>query len=282
MLGSDFYHSLLKKYVTIFGLIFDSISISRFNSEGQVTERFKIPLAYAAKDKLLARVIQDPALNKPTSIDLPRMGFEYIGMTYDGDRKLNRVKKRVRPGTDANHFKIQYVPTPYNIQFALYIMVKNTEDGTKIIEQILPFFCPDFTATAHLVPEMDITEDIPIVLNGVSIEDRYEGALTERQVLIYTLSFTMKGYFYGPIVEKPIIKFVKFQQTVGNTSDGEVSSRLSVWPGLDANGDPTSVFADSIDPNEIEYDSNYGFIVQKEVVPFEANTFPFDRTDLEE
>jgi len=261
--------------------MFNNINIAREDANGTEIEKMKVPLSYAAKDKLLARVKGDPEITKQAAITLPRMGFEITNIVYDSERKLNRIEKIVRRGDDPNHFKMVYTDAPYNILFNLYIYVKNAEDATKIVEQILPYFTPDFTVSAHIIPEMSITKDIPVVLNNIGIEDQYDGAFTQRQVLIYTLSFSMKAHLYGPILNKPVIKFVEKFIHVGNSQSIieqlEIGERIASYPGLTANGDPTSNASETIDASLINFDDNYGEIIVLDVAPFTPNTYPFDR-----
>mgnify|MGYP003386423145 CR=1 FL=1 len=263
MLGINWYHELTKKYVTIFGTLFDDIVITRFLSDGTPTQVLKVPITFAPKDKVLTRIIQDADLDRKSAIVLPMMAFEYTYLPYDSNRKLNTVGKIVRKSDDPNTLKFNYNPVPYNYAFSLYVYVKNMEDGTKIIEQILPMFKPDLTVSAHLIPEMDIIMDIPITLENITIQDSYDGSFTDRRAIIYTLEFTLKGYLYGPVREKPIIKFVKSHFYASTNSNTAVET-ITVKPGLDANGDPTSIESDSIDVNEIWADDDYGFITKYE------------------
>lgn len=269
---SPFYFSTIRKMVIYFGNIFNDLSITRTNTDGTVVQLMKVPLTYAPKDKLLARVNADPEIQRLAAIVLPRMTFEMTSMRYDPDRKLNTIGKNVvKDDSDANKLKRQYNPVPYNFDFNLYIMVKNAEDGTKIIEQILPFFTPEWTATVNLIPEMNIAMDIPIVMNTIQVQDTYDGAYTERRALIWTLTFTVKGYLYGPILSKPIIKISKQQFFVPHgpynmdVADGvgetDMIGRITVQPGLLANGSPTSNSSLSVNTNVIEIDDDFGFCV---------------------
>jgi hypothetical protein len=216
---------------------------------------------------MLTRFENDPNIDRETAVLLPRMSFEMSSVSYDGSRKLNTLGKIAVKDSDTNKLKYQYNPVPYNFDFTLYVYVKNAEDATKIIEQILPFFTPDWTSTVNLIPEMNVSMDIPITLNNISIEDTYEGDFKERRALIWTLNFTLKGYIYGPVKKAKVIKFANttfyiptvenLRTAVGNTSP---SDRVTVAPGLDANGNPTSNASISIDRNLIEADDDFGFI----------------------
>jgi hypothetical protein len=249
--------------------LFDDINITRTDSSGLEVDIFKVPLSYSPKEKMLARVRQDPTITTPAAITLPRMSFEYTHIGYDPDRKLKKLGGVILEGSDANHMKRVFNPVPYDIQFSLYIYVKHTEDATKIVEQILPFFTPDYTLSVNLVPEANITRDIPIVLNQVTQTDIYEGDMLTRQMLIWTLDFTLKGYLWGPVVDKPVIKFVNTRTFVGNTTTANTPVlTTNTYPGLDANGNPTTNSAITIDPLLINFDDDYGIIYVSTAGPF--------------
>jgi len=199
MFGTYFYHQTSRKMVVAFGSLFNNIEVRRTDSSDAVTEVVKIPLSYGPKDKMLVRISQDPSLNPKVALTVPRMGFELTSMTYDGARKLNTMGRNVKKGTTG--LKKQYNPVPYNWDFSLYVFVKNAEDGTQILEQILPFFTPDFTVTMTLISGMTVKMDIPLVLNSVTSEDSYEGDFATRRSIIWTLSFLMKGYLYPSITD---------------------------------------------------------------------------------
>jgi len=199
MFGTYFYHQTSRKMVVAFGTLFNNIEVRRTDSSDAVTEVVKIPLSYGPKDKMLVRISQDPSLNPKVALTVPRMGFELTAMTYDGARKLNTMGRNVKKGTTG--LKKQFNPVPYNWDFSLYVFVKNAEDGTQILEQILPFFTPDFTVTMTLVSGMNIKMDIPLVLNSVSSEDSYEGDFATRRSIIWTLSFLMKGFLYPSVTD---------------------------------------------------------------------------------
>jgi len=199
MFGTYFYHQTSRKMVVAFGSLFNNIEVRRTDSSDAVTEVIKIPLSYGPKDKMLVRISQDPSLNPKVALTVPRMGFELTAMTYDGARKLNTMGRNVKKGTTG--LKKQYNPVPYNWDFSLYVFVKNAEDGTQILEQILPFFTPDFTVTMTLISGMTVKMDIPLVLNSVTSEDSYEGDFATRRSIIWTLSFIMKGFLYPSVTD---------------------------------------------------------------------------------
>lgn len=270
MFGHTWYFSTMRKYVILFGTLFNDIHITRTNSAGQTTHLLKVPLAYAAKEKMLTRFENDPEIQRETAVILPRMSFVMEGVTYDGTRKLNTLgRSAVKDTTNPNRLKYQYNPVPYNFNFKLYVYVKNAEDGTKIMEQILPFFTPDWTSTIALIPEMNINMDIPIVLNNIAIEDSYDGNFKDRRALIWTVDFTLKGYIYGPIKKSNVVKFANTSFYIPDSSIVDLGSavgisspndRVTVAPGLDANGNPTSNAQLTIDRNLIEADDDFGFV----------------------
>ena len=277
MFSDPFYFSLLRKYVILMGTLVNNIRITRTNSSGTVTALIKVPVTYAPKDKMLARVLQDPGIDRPTAIaPLPLISFEMGQMRYDGSRKLPTINRvSVKTSDNANKFKYQYNPVPYNIDFKVYVYAKNAEDGTKIIEQILPFFTPDWTTTVSLIPEMQITMDIPIVLNGINYDDNYDDAYKKRRAIIWSLDFTLKGYLYGPVKTGGIIKFVennyfltKTDNIISEVGDLLVNESVTVQPGLTANGDPINYYGSSnsslgtLPYNEIEVSDDFGYITQ--------------------
>jgi hypothetical protein len=269
MFGGPFYFGLIRKYVILMGTLVNNIKITRTDKEGNVTALLKVPVTYAPKDKMLARVIQDTAIDRQTAVTpLPLISFEMGKMSYDGSRKLPTINKvNVKNPTDADSFKYQYNAVPYNIEFKVYIYVKNAEDGSKIVEQILPYFTPDWTTTVNLIPEVGINMDIPILLNSITHTDTYDGQFKDRRAIIWTLDFVLKGYIYGPVRKGGIIKFVKSNFFIPDTplaSDGvgitPVSERVTVQPGLTALGMPTTKIDETIPYSEIEVDDDYGYV----------------------
>ena len=271
MFNQVYYHSTIRKYVTLFGTLFNSISITRTDKTGYTTVFIKVPVTYSPKEKMLARVNQDPNLDRQSATPtLPIMAFEMTDVRYDADRKLSTVKRVVNTvAGDANSLKYQFVPVPYNFGFRLYVMVKNAEDGTKIIEQILPYFTPDWTTTVHLIPEMDITMEIPVILNNIQQEDVYDGNFQDRRSLVWTIDFTLKGYVFGPIKKGKIIKFANSVFYTPDAPAGELYkyvgnanpvAYLQTQPGLTPNGQPTSNASASIDPNLITATTDFGYV----------------------
>lgn len=261
------YHQLIRKYIVVFGRMFSDIQIER-TIAGDRKQILTVPLTYAAKEKMLTRVTTDPNIDRQTAIILPVMSFEMDGIKYDGSRKLATVTRISYRNADDNKLSYAYNPVPYNIDMKLYVYVKNNEDGTKIIEQILPFFTPDWTISMNLVPEMGITQDIPIVMNNVTFEDNYDGQFKDRRAIIWTLDFTIKAYFYGPVRSSSVIKFVNTNIHIATTNTAaqsvgvdSTSARVTIQPGLLANGSPTTNAQLTIPYSEININDDYGFAI---------------------
>lgn len=206
MANNYFYSGTLRKYVALFGYLFDKMRIERRGASGELVQQMVIPVGYGPYQKFLARLEQDPQLQRSVAVVLPRMAFEILGVSYTPERKLNSLKK-VLVGTDETGRSFQYVPAPYDIDFALYVMCKYADDGAQIIEQILPFYKPERTVSVELIPGLEPL-DIPVTLTSVSMEDLYEDAFAQRRSIVWTLNFTLKGYFFGPVREREVIKFV--------------------------------------------------------------------------
>ena len=200
MLGNYSYHEIFRKTIVAFGTLFNNIELRRQD------EVMKVPLAYGPKDKFLARLDQVPdPTNKRVQITLPRIGFEISGVSYDPTRKVAPTQKIKIPSTSTKN-KQMFMPVPYNISFELAIISKNQDDGLQILEQILPVFQPHYNLSIKLVPSMNETKDVPIVLQNIDYEDSYEGDFATRRAIIYTLQFTAKTFLYGPVTEPKIIK----------------------------------------------------------------------------
>ena len=213
MLGQQFYHETMRKVIVAFGTMFNNVSIVRKNNSGVVTQSMKVPLAYGPRQKFLVRLNDDPNLSKQVAVTLPRIGFEIQNLTYDSTRKMNRVQKFKKvKGADSKRLDTQYMPVPYNLDIELYILAKNSDDALQIVEQILPYFQPDYTITVNDMVDMGIKRDIPIVLNSINYEDDYQGDFESRRAIIYTLSFTAKFYLYGPVTSQSVIKTVQVDQ----------------------------------------------------------------------
>ncbi len=240
MLGQQFYHETIRKIVISFGTLFNGISLVRKDNSGAIIQSMKVPLAYGPREKFLVRLREDADLTKQVAITLPRIGFEIKDLSYDPARKLSRVQKFKKvKGANTKQLDTQYMPVPYNLDFELYIMAKQSDDALQIVEQILPYFQPDYTLTINDMSDMGIKKDVPIILNSISYEDSYDGDFASRRALIYTMSFTTKFYLYGPVTSSKVIKTVQVDQyTDMPDKTPKREHRLTVTP------DPTSADAD--------------------------------------
>ena len=210
MLGTTYYHETIRKYVAVFGTLFNDINIQRRNSAGVITEQIKVPIEYSAKDRLLLHIRKMSTTNAGVQTTLPRMGFVLNGITYDGTRKLNTMGQVYAANTAASTSTLlkQYNPVPYNFDFELTAAVDNAEDGAQIFEQIVPFFTPEFTVSVTLIPSMNIKPDVSIILNSTTTEDSYEGDFTTRREIVWTFGFQLKGYIYPDVKSGSVTKSV--------------------------------------------------------------------------
>ena len=209
MLDQRFYWGTIRKAIVAFGNMFNNINVERRDADGNIIQILKVPLSYASKSKALARIQQRPNVDdRNVQIIVPRMAFEMTTMNYDYNRKISPVQQSRAVNSTSNTLDSQYAPTPYNINVQLYVYVKNQDDGLQIIEQILPYFNPDYNLTVKSIPQLNIKNDLPIILDSVSFEDNYEGEFEDRRTIIWTLSFTMKLNFYGPVNKQGVIKKV--------------------------------------------------------------------------
>jgi len=202
-----FYHEILRKTIISFGTLFNNINIQKKDASDTDFSVMKIPLSYGPTQKFLARLEQSGDLNKSTAISLPRMSFEFTGLTYDSSRKVTSTQKIAvkDPDTQKKVNKV-FTPVPYNMQFELSIMSKLNDDALQIVEQILPFFQPAFNLSVELIDQIKEKRDIPIILENITMQDDYEGDYSTRRVLLYTLRFTAKTYLFGPVTRVEPIK----------------------------------------------------------------------------
>lgn len=232
-----FYHGLTRKVIVAFGSMFSNIKIERADNNGVVQQTVVVPLAYAPKEKWLVRLEQDPTLERNVYTTLPRMSFEITGMSYDSTRKVNRMNKLTCYKDDGSGNKVltqQYSPVPYNIDVSLYVLTKTQEDGLQIIEQILPYFTPEFTLSINAIPDMSVALDIPIILNSVNVQDEYDGDFQTRRFVTYTLNFTLKANFFGPVSASGPIKTVYVNDSQPNrkytaTGDFDTGAITESW-----------------------------------------------------
>jgi hypothetical protein len=239
MLGTYYYHEIIRRTVIAFGTVFNEIYIRHKDSSGDSISEMKVPLAYGPIQKFLARIQQQPELNKPIAITLPRMAFEMTSIQYDATRKANITQ--TFKASDGTNLKKVYLPVPYNIGFQLNVMTKLQDDALQVVEQILPYFQPSFNLTVDLIDSIGEKRDIPIILDNVSFTDDYEGDFSTRRVLIYTFNFTVKTYLFGPIADSTDGLIRKVQVDYYNSTDiatAKREMRYTLTPDpVDANPD---------------------------------------------
>tara|TARA_B100000686_G_scaffold342384_1_gene421416 strand:+ start:20 stop:1015 length:996 start_codon:yes stop_codon:yes gene_type:complete len=257
-----FYHEIFRKTIIGFGTLFNDISIKHTDSDGNAQVQ-KVPLAYGPIQKFLARLEQSPDLNKRTQITLPRMSFEFVGLTYDPTRKVTTTQQfTVKDNTTGKNTNKAYMPVPYSMQFELGIMCKLNDDALQIVEQILPYFQPSYNLTIKLVESMKEKRDIPIVLENVTFQDDYEGDFNTRRVLYYTLRFTAKTYLFGPVssATDDIVKSVSVRYLAGGSKSTERDVTYSVTPRAikDYDGSVTTNLAQDITISDLTFDVDSG------------------------
>ncbi len=223
MLNQKFYWGTTRKAIIAFGNLFNNIHIDRRDTNGNVIQTLKVPLSYAPRQKFLARISARPD-EQDANIQtiIPRMGFEMVGINYDPGRRVSLVQQNRGVNNTSTTLNAQYAPSPYNIDISLLAYTKNQDDGLQIIEQILPYFNPDFNLSLNAMPALDIKNDLPILLTNITYEDDYEGDFLTRRAIIWTLNFTLKLNYFGPISKQNIIR-----TSVANTfNDAELSQRI--------------------------------------------------------
>jgi hypothetical protein len=239
MLDQRFYWGTIRKAIVAFGNMFNNITVERKDANGETIQTIKVPLSYSPKQKFLTKIRQQPNVdNQNLQVVVPRMGFEMVSIDYDPSRKIAPIQqsRTINTGSSAS---TQYAPTPYNLNVLLYIYVRNQDDGLQIVEQILPYFNPDYNLTLKAIPELDIKNDLPILLNSIGFEDDYEGDMTTRRSIIWTMNFIMKLNFYGPINKQGIINKV----ITSSFSDTGLTTPLQkITTATSANAIPTSAY----------------------------------------
>ena len=199
MLGTYFYHEILRKTVIGFGTLFNDINIRHRDASGTSFSNLKVPLAYGPIQKFLARIQQQPDLNREIALTLPRLSFEMTGLQYDPSRKTGVTQTFL--ASQSGNVKKVYMPVPYNVTFELNIISKLNDDSLQIIEQILPYFQPSLNITINLISAIGEKKDVPIVMESITQNDQYEGGFDSRRLIIHTLRFTAKTYLFGPVAE---------------------------------------------------------------------------------
>ena len=261
MLGTYYYHEIMRKTIVAFGTLFNQIYIRHDDRSGNTYSDLKVPLAYGPSQKFLARLEQQEDLNKPVQITLPRMSFEMNNIQYDSTRKvgITQTFKAVDKNTSA--VKKVFMPVPYNVGFELNILTKLNDDALQIVEQILPYFQPSFNVTIDLIDSIGEKRDVPVVLDSISFQDDYEGDFSTRRALIYTLRFTAKTYLFGPVADSSegLIKKVQVDYYADtNTQTAKREMRYTATPKAltDQNDDGV---VNSADDALLGPDDDFGF-----------------------
>ena len=233
MLGTYYYHEIMRKTIVAFGTLFNQINIRHDDASGNTYSDLKVPLAYGPSQKFLARLEQQEDLNKPVQITLPRMSFEMNNIQYDSTRKTGITQTFKAVDKTNSAVKKVFMPVPYNIGFELNILSKLNDDALQIVEQILPYFQPSFNVTIDLISSIGEKRDVPIVLDSISFQDDYEGDFSTRRALIYTLRFTAKTYLFGPVADSSegLIKKVQLDYYADtNTQTAKREVRYTATP----------------------------------------------------
>tara|TARA_B100000212_G_C27339641_1_gene518557 strand:+ start:191 stop:1033 length:843 start_codon:yes stop_codon:yes gene_type:complete len=280
MLGTYYYHEIIRKTIIGFGTLFNDMEVKHTDSTGTVVDVKKVPLAYGPAAKFISRLEQQTDLNKAVQITLPRMSFEMTSIAYDSTRKagITQTFKAV----DGNKLKKVFLPVPYNIGFELSLLSKLNDDALQVVEQILPFFQPSFSITVDLISSIGEKRDVPITLTNVTFQDDYEGDFSTRRALIYTFQFTAKTYLYGPIAENPeglIKKVIVDQYANTDTVNARREMRYTVTPTAKKDYNSDGVI-DSNDNSLIVPGDDFGFSENIEFISDSRDRSPSRQSDL--
>jgi len=261
-----FYNEIFRSVIIGFGSLFNGVEIKHNNAS-----IMKVPLAYGPTQKFLARMQQEADLNKPVSITLPRMAFEFLGLQYDPSRKSTQTQTIINQSPDGTEVKKNYMPVPYNMRFELSIMTKLNDDMLQILEQILPYFQPAYNLNINYLGNLKEKRDVPIQLDNISMEDDYEGNFDTRRALVYTLSFTAKTYVFGPIVDvtgdvirKTSVGYVAGSKARGVAPSRDVTYSTTARATKDYTGDVVTLLAENVDLLEIVLDVDDGTKIEAE------------------
>lgn len=226
-----FRHQTIKTVVSAFGTLFNDIWVAKYDVDGNEVERYKVPLAYGPKQKFIVRLEQEtPELIRNFQMYRPRMGYELTNIAYDPSRKLTTTRRTVAYSPTEGSMQYRYERVPYNLTFQLHIVTKNTEEALQILEQILPYFGPDFCITFKNFP-LDNLTDVPISIGGISFTENYEGSFEDRKSFTVSIAFVAKINFYGPVNTNKVItqadvNFINYYQEVVAGTTGAFDSLL--------------------------------------------------------
>ena len=281
MLGTYYYHEIIRKTIVAFGTLFNNMIVKHQDANGTIVDEKRVPLAYGPAAKFIARLDQQPDLNKMVAITLPRMSFEMTSIAYDSSRKAGITQTFKAVGND-DKLKRVFLPVPYNIGFELSLLTKLNDDALQVVEQILPYFQPSFSVTIDLISSIGEKRDVPITLQNVTFQDDYEGDFTTRRALIYTFQFVAKTYLYGPITENPeglIKKVIVDQYASTDTVNAKREMRYTVTPTAtkDYNSDGK---IDSADHDLIVPGDDFGFSENIEYLDDSRDRSPTKQSDI--
>jgi len=203
----------VRKLVVGFGNLFSGIQIEQINADSS-KRLFTVPLSYASKEKFIMRLTQHSSISENTRIEIgvPQMAFELVGLVYDPLRRMNKLSKMTQISNNKNSFTGSYTETPYNFTFNLYVYTRNIEENLQILEQILPYFSPEFIISLNM-SDIHQAVDVPIVLSQTNLTQEYEGDFSTRRNIVTTYQFTAKSYVYGNIVENFSVRNITINTT---------------------------------------------------------------------
>ena len=251
MFSGHFYHEHIKRAVAVFGTLFNNMSVVKKNGSGNVISTIKVPLAYGPRQKFLARIQDEKYLTDPKlAIRLPRMSFEIVSMSYDTNTKLQKGVTRTLASSDPTKKQTILNPVGYRMGLQLNIMTKNQDEALQLLEQIVPFFQPEYTVTVKEV-QNNFKSDMPFVLQSVTMSDDYEGDFLSRRAIIYTLEFETRVRFYGPLADKGIIRRVDatFADTEMTVNDEPYQTqKIYISPSTAQETDDYDIEVELIDP----------------------------------
>jgi hypothetical protein len=268
MLNKPFYHSLTLKYITMFGNLFNDITVTRLDANNKKIKTIPISLKYASREKYLALLDKHPQTEK-TGLRLPAISFVISSMQYDGSRQISPLTNLVNITDDSTRMYSSFQKIPYEIQIEMALIAEKNDDLAQMFEQIIPYFTPTHVNTITLVPDLNDKNDILISLDSTNFNDSYDGEFTQRRELFWTLTFTIKAFFIGPISQQGVIKRVQVDLAAVNQID-EIADydkngfkrdeRIVIKPGLTPDGKPTTNEDESINYLLIQKTDPYGFI----------------------
>lgn len=251
------------------GTLFNDISFSRVNEDGSEAQKIRVPVVYGPREKYLARIEQDPNLKRESAIQLPLISFELVGTRYDAERKLSTTGRYVTGTTSGDSTKMNkfYNPVPYNLTYEVNVYANDVEDALRIVEPVFPFFTPAWHATVKMLDEApDYKTDVYVNLDDNGVRDTYEGDFITRRAVVWTLTLTVKTFFYGPVTASKVIKIAKVDLRANTSADAPVNVLITTTPGMLANGSPTTDPSLSVDPHTIEADDDWGYCIKVEEV----------------